>query len=397
MITNIIEKSKALLPDMIAWRRHLHQIPELGNELPKTTAYVKEQLDLLGIPYTNYMDGNAMVAIIEGKPGPNAKTLGLRADMDALPLPEATGLPFAATNGLMHACGHDGHTAMLLGTGKLLMSERENFTGRVALIFQPGEEYPGGAEPMIKEGALRDAKVDYIAGIHEGQLITGAESGKILWRSGALMAAPDRFLITINGLGSHGAYPEVSKDPVVAAGQLIVALQTIKSRNIKASEPVVLSITRVTGGFNQNILPDKVELEGTVRTLDPEVRKFVADRMKTIAEGIAAAMDVKVDITYEFKYPALINDAEFTQKAITSLEELFPAGTLVEMKDALMGGEDFSYFLQEVPGAFFFLQNPGAIGGVCYAHHNPKFDVDEGLFYMGPAIFSKLANTFLTE
>ncbi|UUX32824.1 M20 metallopeptidase family protein [Fundicoccus culcitae] len=399
-LINIPELAASVQADMVKWRRDLHQIPELGLELPQTIAYVSEVLDTLGIAYDNhFVNGNAIVALIKGtKEAANQeiqnRVLGLRADMDGLPIKEQTGLPFASLNENMHACGHDGHTAMLLGAAKVLQANRDQFAGTVKLLLQPGEEYPGGAEPMIKEGAMKNPTVTRVLGIHEGYIDPKLPKGTIAYKSGPMMASMDRFLIEIKGKGYHGAYPENAQDPIAAAGQLITALQTIKSRNIKAVNPAVVSITRVQGGFNQNIIPDNVELEGTVRALNDETRAFIHSKIEQIAHGIGVAMDVECVVTYDYKYPPVVNDATVTTEIVQSLEELFP-GQLVEVEEPLMGGEDFAFYLYEAPGTFLFLSNPADIEGKFHGHHHAKFDVDEAYFSMGAATFIKATLDYL--
>lgn len=390
---DVLQEVRAVETDMIKWRRDLHQIPELGLELPKTSAYVQARLKEMGIPFTTLVNGNAVVGLIEG--AADGPTLAIRADMDALPIAEETGLPFAATNGWMHACGHDGHTAMLLGAAKVLNEHRHLLKGRVKLLFQPGEEYPGGAKPMIEEGCMENPKVDYVIGLHEGNIDPSMPSGVFAWNDGAMMASMDRFLIEVKGQGSHGAYPELAHDPIVTAGQLIGALQTIKSRNVKATDPTIVSICRVEGGFNQNIIPDKVELEGTVRALNDDVRHMMARRIEEISKGIGAGMGVECKVTYDFKYPAVINDKETTHRVKDILQNLFGEERVIETPEPRMGGEDFAYYLQEAPGTFLFLSNPNPVEGTVYPHHHAKFDVDESLFYMGAAAFVQVALEFL--
>lgn len=394
---NAIKLAQAVETEMIKWRRQLHQIPELGLELPRTVAHVTSILEELGIEYdASYVNGNAIVALIHGtkETVDNSKVLAFRADMDGLPILEETGLPFSSTNENMHACGHDGHTAMLLGAAKILNENRDQFSGTVKLLLQPGEEYPGGAEPMIREGAMENPKVTRVMGFHQGHIDPKLAKGTIAYKEGAMMASMDRFLIEINGKGYHGAYPENSQDPIAAAGQLITALQTIKGRNVKAVNPAVVSITRVQGGFNQNIIPDKVELEGTVRALNDETREFIHKKIEQIAHGIGAAMDVECVVTYDYKYPPVTNDALVTAEVVHSLETIFP-GQLVEIEDPLMGGEDFAYYLYEAPGTFLFLSNPADIEGQFHGHHHAKFDVDESLFYMATASFVQVALDYL--
>ena len=390
---DILQEVKKIEPDIISWRRDLHQIPELALELPNTVKYIKKKLDEIGIEYKTLVNGNAIVGLIEG--GQEGKTIALRADMDALPIKEETNLPFASSNGCMHACGHDAHAAMLLGTAKILNENKENLNGNVKLFFQPGEEYPGGALPMIEEGAMDN--VDAVIGLHAGSIFKDVEKGKIAVSYGPMMASMDRIFIKIKGKGSHAAYPELSIDPISTAAEVISALQRVISREIKAIDPAVLSITRINGGFNQNIIPDEVELEGTVRTVNNETRQLIARRIEEITKGITAAMRADYEVQYDFKYPPLINSEEFTNFFVNSAKKIIDEKDIFEMKYPVMGGEDMAYFMEKAPGTFFFLSNPNEIDGVIYPHHNSKFDVDESLFYKGTALFIQTVFDYLSE
>lgn len=378
---------------MTTVRRDLHMIPELGNELPQTAAYVEKELKDMGIPYRLLMDGNAIVATINGK-GPG-RTIALRADMDALPVKEETGLPFASTNGRMHACGHDGHTAMALGTARLLNSIKDTFNGNVKFLFQPGEEYPGGALPMIEEGALLDPAVDAVIGCHEGHINPEVHKGNLGFCVGETMASMDRVLLRVRGKGVHGAYPEQGIDAVVIAAEIITSLQKIISREKKTTDYGLISICRINGGFNQNILPDVVEMEGTVRATNEDVRQMMARRIREISQGIASVYGAECEVEYEFKYPPLVNDPDFTAFARGCAADLLGEESITDLKKPIMGGEDMAYFLREVPGTFFFLQNPSEIDGRCHPHHNPKFDVDESYFPSGCAVFTKIILEYL--
>jgi amidohydrolase len=390
---DIIQEVKRIELDIISWRRGLHQIPELGLELPNTVKYIKEKLDEMGIEYKTLVNGNAIVGLIEG--GQEGKTIALRADMDALPIKEETNLSFASTNGCMHACGHDAHSAMLLGAAKILVENKANLYGNVKIFFQPGEEYPGGALPMIEEGAMDN--VDAVLGLHAGAISKDVEKGKIAVSYGPMMASMDRILIRIKGKGSHGAYPELSIDPISTAAEVISALQRVISREIKAIDPAVLSITRINGGFNQNIIPDEVELEGTVRTVNNETRQLIARRIEEITKGITAAMRADYEVQYDFKYPPLINSEEFTSFFVDSAKKIIDEEDIFEMKYPVMGGEDMAYFLEKAPGTFFFLSNPKEVDGVIHPHHNPKFDIDEGLLYKGTSLFVQTVFDYLSK
>ncbi len=381
---NIIDEVKGIEGEIINWRRKLHQIPEVGLNLPKTTKFIMNELDKMNIEYHTLVNGNAIVGLIKGKE--DGKTIGLRADTDALPVREETGLDFASTNGCMHACGHDGHTAILLGVAKILNENRDKFKGNVKLLFQPGEEYPGGARPMIEEGALENPKVDGVMGLHLGSLGKGIPMGKIGVSYGAMMAAVDVMHIKINGKGSHGAYPHQSIDPIVTASEIVLALQTIVSREVDPVEPAVVSVTRISGGFNHNIIPDSVEIQGTIRTVNENTRQRIAKRIEEIIKGITMAHEASYEIDYEHCYPALINSEGFTKGFVESAKKIIPEEDIVEMKSPVMGAEDMSFFLQKASGTFFYLSNLGKIDGEFHHHHNPKFDIDEKEMWKGAAL-----------
>ena len=385
---------------IVTWRRDLHQIPELGLSLPKTIKYVCKALDNIGLSYdASYVDGNGISVIIEGEKDIENSDLvmGLRADMDGLPIVEETGLPFKSTNGNMHACGHDGHTSVLLGVADYLHNHRELFGGTVKLIFQPGEEYPGGAKPMIDEGVMKNPDVTRMMGFHIGHLDREIEPGKISYRTGPMMASMDRFQLTIIGKGFHAAYPENSHDPIIVANQIISAFQTIKTRNIKATEACVISVTHIEGGMNQNIIPDEVFIEGTVRTLNNNVRETIYQRMQEICEGMSLAFEVDIDFSYDFKYPPLINDEKVTENCVQILKASLGEQGVIEAKEPLMGGEDFAFFCEEVPSTFFFLANPGFIEGSFHGHHHSKFDIDENQLILAFKAFVACTLDYLSE
>lgn len=381
---NIIDEVKKIAEDIINWRRELHRIPEVGLNLPKTTKFIMTELDKMNIEYNTLVDGNAIVGLIKGSG--EGKTIGLRADTDALPVKEETGLEFASINGCMHACGHDGHTAILLGVAKILNENKDKFKGNVKLLFQPGEEYPGGAKPMIEEGALENPKVDAVMGLHLGNLGKGIPTGKIGISYGAMMAAVDVMYIKVKGKGSHGAYPHLSIDPIVTASEIVLALQTIISREVDPVEPAVVSVTRIGGGFNHNIIPDSVEIQGTIRTVKEETRQRISRRIEEIVKGITMAHGASYEIDYEYCYPALINSEEFTKEFVESAKKIISEDDVIEMKAPVMGAEDMSFFLQKVPGTFFYLSNMGKTDGEFYPHHNPKFDIDEKELWKGVAL-----------
>ena len=284
---------------------------------------------------------------------------------------------------------------MLLGAAKVLNDNRKLLSGNVKLFFQPGEEYPGGALPMIQEGAMKN--VDAVIGLHAGTISKDVEKGKIGVSYGPMMASMDRIFIKIKGKGSHGAYPELSVDPISTAAEVISALQRVVSREIKAVDPAVLSITRIKGGFNQNIIPDEVELEGTVRAVNRETREMIAKRIEEITKGITSAMRADCEVEYEYKYPPLINDEKFTRFFVNSARKILDEDDIFEMKYPVMGGEDMAFFLEQAPGTFFFLSNPMEVDGVIYPHHNSKFNIDESLLIKGTSLFVQTVFDYLSQ
>ncbi|MDY5731387.1 MAG: M20 family metallopeptidase [Eubacteriales bacterium] len=386
MLTTYLQK------EMVQWRRDLHRIPEIGNHLPQTSSYVKSILEKYGISYTNYMNGNGIVAEILGTaPG---KCVMIRADMDALQIKEETGLPFASNNGNMHACGHDGHTAMALGAA-VYLQQHNDFAGTVKIIFQPGEEYPGGALPMIEEGALTG--VDAIFGMHEGWLTKEVPKGSIGLKNGAAMASMDRFLIRIHGKGGHGASPEHTNDPILIGSEIVMALQRLSSREVRAVDPIIVSVCRFSGGFNQNIIPSEVELEGTVRALNQNIREYLAKRIEEIASGIANVYGAKIEYTYDYKYPAVINNEQMYKLCKETGLALFGESMIYDMKDPLMGAEDFAEYAKMIPANYMFMSNPGEVDGENYPHHHCKFDIDEAYFTHGSTLFAQCALNYLKE
>ncbi|WP_080657304.1 M20 metallopeptidase family protein [Treponema pedis] len=382
---NLINLVKEKENEIIRMRRDLHQIPELQLNLPKTVSYVCSKLEAIGIPYYKLVNGNAIVAQIDGYE--KGKCIAIRADMDGLPIKENTGLSFSSNHeGCMHACGHDGHTAIALGACMILKELSGNFKGCVKILFQPGEEYPGGAEPMIKEGCLENPKVEAIIGLHEGYIYPELEKDKIGVSYGALFASMDRFQIYVNGKGSHGAQPHISIDPIPIACEIVSALQKIISREISPTANALISVCQIHGGTTQNIIPEQVFLEGTVRAADENIRKFIAKRIEEISQGIACSCRASCKVIYDYKYPAVINDKNFTEFFVKNTKELFGEDSIRELITPTMGGEDMAFFLQKVPGTFFLLSNPAiSKDGTIYPHHSEKFDVDETLFYKGTA------------
>ncbi|KAA0914696.1 amidohydrolase [Aquicoccus porphyridii] len=378
----VINRIAGFADEMTAWRRHIHENPELGRECHQTAAYVVERLKEFGV--TDISTGwaeSGVVAVIEGQgEGP---VIGLRADMDALPMTEITGLDYASkVPGKMHACGHDGHTAMLLGTAKYL-AETRNFRGRAVLLFQPDEEGGGGGEAMVQEGVMEKYAIDEVYAIHNGP---GLPSGMIAMAPGPLMAAVDSFYIDIQGRGGHGAMPHDADDPVVAAVGIVQAIQTIVSRNADAQKRLVVSVTKIETGTATNIIPDTAHICGTVRTFDPEVRDMVERRMGEIVAGQAASFGVSARLNYDRGYPATINHEKQTLFAADVAREVVGAEQVDDAARPMMAAEDFSYMLEARPGAYVFVGN-GENGAMV---HHPRYDFNDEIAPVGASFLARL-------
>jgi len=367
--------------EMTGWRRHLHRIPELGFDCPQTAAFIAARLRDFGVDEIHEgIAQTGIVAIIEGQgAGP---TIGLRADFDALPIPEATGVDYASQHaGKMHACGHDGHTTMLLGAAKYL-AETRNFTGRVALIFQPAEEDGGGAGVMVEEGVLDRFDIGEVYALHN---LPGFEAGGFYTTPGPLMAAVDQFHVHIKGVGGHGALPHETRDPVVAAVAIAQAFQTIVSRNHYALDDLVVSVTQIHTGTTDNVIPETAYLNGTVRTFDPKVQQMVIDRMGASVAGQAQAFEVAAELDYERGYPPTVNDAEKTRFAVSVAEEIAGPAKVQGEATRDMGAEDFSFMLQERPGAYLYI-GQGDTAGL----HQPDYDFNDEIAPVGASFFARL-------
>ncbi|MDA8343897.1 MAG: amidohydrolase [Thermaerobacter sp.] len=366
--------------DAIAWRRHLHANPETSFNERETARYVFDQLASFGLrPY--HPTPTSVVASIEGVF--SGRCLAIRADMDALPITEETGLPFASqTPGAMHACGHDGHTAMLLGAAKVLSALRGELQGEVRLLFQHAEElFPGGAQEMVDAGVLDG--VDMVIGTHLWLPLT---SGRIGIAAGPLTAAPDTFSIEVLGRGGHAAQPHLTVDPVPLAAQIILALQQLVSREADPLRPAVLSVTQVHAGTADNVIPDRVTLGGTVRTFDEDVRKLFERRIGEVAEGLCAAFGATCTHRYQRGYRPIRNDAAVSAALAAALREVL-GEEVVEEAVPSMVGEDFSAYQQRVPGCFFWLGSRNEAKGIVYPHHHARFTIDEDVLETGVAAF----------
>jgi len=383
-------------PDVIAWRRDFHAHPELSNQEEQTAAKVAEALRALGVDELRTgVAHHGVVALIRGgQPGP---TVALRADMDALPIQEQTGLPFASKNpGVMHACGHDAHTAILLGAAKVLMEMRDALPGTVKLIFQPAEEgappgEEGGARLMIRQGVLEEPSVAAIFGLHVG---TELESGKIACRPGPLLASVDRFRVTFEGRQSHAAMPWQGCDPIIAAAHAITAIQTIASRKVDARKPVVVSVGILKAGQAWNIIPQTVTMEGTIRSHDPDVRRQAGDEFRRIIEQTASAHGAVARIEFSDYGPVVFNNEELTEKMRPALVLTAGEENVVEA-EPVMGGEDFAHYAQEVPGMYFFLGVRNESIGAVHSVHTPYLVIDEAALPLGVQAMALLAIEYL--
>lgn len=370
-IKELAEKHKK---EVIELREYLHENPELDLDLFNTSKTIKDKLDALGIEYVE-MAKTGIAAIIRGEKGdkndPNRKTIMLRGDMDALPIHEEADVPYKSKiDGKMHACGHDGHTSGLFGALLIINDLKGELEGNVKFAFQPGEERSGGAEKMIEAGILENPKVDMTFGLH---LWGTHEEKKVTTISGPMMASPDEFEIKIVGKGGHASAPEYCIDPVVIAAQVVLGLQTIRSRAVSTFKPLVLTCAVIEAGSAFNVIPSEVTIKGTVRTLDKELRDEVPKLMEQIIGGITAAYGATFDLYYNKYYPILVNDHDAAEIMRGAMKKVVGEENYTEMENPIMGGEDFSYFAQKVPSAFGFV---GIVpkGEVPYPNHHPKFN-----------------------
>src|ERR1700761_3554892 len=386
----IVNRVADLQPDIQAWRRDIHENPELLYDVHRTAAVVAEKLREFGCDeVVTGLGKTGVVGVIKGrKPlGKNENTvIGLRADMDALPIEEATNLPYASkTPGKMHACGHDGHTAMLLGAARYL-AETRNFAGDTVVIFQPAEEGGFGAAAMIKDGLFDRFAIDQVYGMHNGP---GIPVGSFAIRPGPIMASTDAVNIHIEGRGGHAARPHLSIDSVMVGAQLITALQSIVSRSVDPLESAVVSMCEFHAGNARNVIPQTAEIRGTVRTLTPQVRALVEQRVREVIEGVARMTGAKIKLDYERGYPVVVNHAAETDFAIRVAEEVAGNGKVEEMPP-LMGGEDFAYMLEKRPGAFIFCGNGDSAG-----LHHPAYNFDDNAIVFGTSYLIKLVENSL--
>ena len=387
----------SLLPEIIAmkeevtgWRRHLHERPELLFDVNETSAFVAEKLREFGCDeVVTGLGRTGVVGLIRGRPGGNGPTIGLRADMDALPITEITGAPWASrTPGKMHACGHDGHTAMLLGAAQHLAKTR-NFNGAVAVIFQPAEEGGGGGREMVNDGLMERFGIAQVFGMHN---MPGLPVGQFAIRPGPIMASTDEFRIKLTGRGGHAAMPHKSIDPIVAASALVMSIQTIASRNADPLESLVISVTKFIAGTAYNIIPEEVELAGTIRTLNADMRKLAVDRLRDVVQSVSLAHQVTADFHHLPNYPVTFNHAAETEFAADVAASVSGNEAVDRYVAPTMGGEDFSYMLEARPGAFIFLGN-GDTAGL----HHPAYDFNDEAIPHGISYWVRLVETALAD
>ncbi|WP_112607737.1 M20 aminoacylase family protein [Rhizobium sp. WW22] len=378
----ILNRAAELQGEVTEWRRHIHAHPELLYAVENTAAFVAEKLRAFGVDeVVTGIGRTGVVGLIRGKG--EGRTIGLRADMDALPLTEITGKPYASqTPGKMHACGHDGHTAMLLGAAKYL-AENRNFNGNIAVIFQPAEEGGAGGDAMVKDGMMERFQIAEVYGMHN---MPGLPVGHFAIRKGAIMAATDEFTVSIKGVGGHAAMPHKTIDPIAIGAQIVSNLQLIASRSANPLKSVVVSVTTFNAGNAHNVIPNDASFAGTVRTLDPEMRDLAEQRFKQIVTGIATSHGAEAEIEFHRNYPVTFNHADETDHAIAVAEEIAGAGNVIPNIDPMMGGEDFSYMLLARPGAFIFVGNGDSAG-----LHNPAYDFNDEAIAHGISYWVRLA------
>ena len=373
---------------IVSMRRDLHRIPEVGTELPQTKNYVINKLKELGLSYKESSIDSGLICDI-GDAG-SGNIVAVRADMDGLPIEEETGLEYASKNGNMHACGHDAHTACLLGAAYYLLENRSKINGCVRLVFQAAEELARGAHNMLNSGLLNGVKA--IVGTHIGTLASNVPSGEFVLQEGALMASNDRIFIKVIGKDAHGAYPHFSIDPILTASQIIQGIYNIKSREILATEPVIISICMVHAGSQYNIIPSEVNIEGTFRTFSEKNRAFITERIKEIAQSIACANIAKAEVVIKRRGAPVINDKKIAKQLNEVCKEL---GFKKHDNHVLsMAGEDFADYLEEIKGAFILFSTMTEKN---IAHHNSKFEIDESKLYQPSVLMSEWAMKYLNE
>ncbi|CAJ1314364.1 M20 metallopeptidase family protein [Paenibacillus nuruki] len=382
---------EALFPDMVEWRRHLHRHPELSYQEHNTMKFIADQLIAFGIDTQSGVGDTGVIGTIKGSlPG---KTVALRADIDALPIQDEKECEYASqVEGVMHACGHDGHTAGLLAVARYFSENRDTLKGEIRLIFQPGEEVcPGGALKMIAAGALEG--VDVIYGVH---LWSPLPVHTLASAAGPIMASVDDFVIDITGKGGHGGIPHVTVDSVLTGAQLVVQLQSIVSRNVNPLQPAVLTIGTINSGTAKNIIAETCRITGTVRTFDEETRAVIRKRFEEVTQHTCAMNGATVEIDYMMGYPPLVNHAGETERFFQVAKAVF-GEEQVQVTPPMMPAEDFSYYVQQVPGCFIFVGAGNEDKGITYPHHHPRFDIDEAAMLNAAQILVSMAENYLEQ
>ncbi len=385
-------EAEALRQQLIAWRRNFHRHPELGFEEHRSAGIIADRLRELGYQVQTGIAHTGVIGLLEG-PRPGSVVM-VRFDMDALPITEKNQVEYASqTPGTMHACGHDAHMAIGLGIATLVAQQRERMSGALKLVFQPGEEGMNGAEAMVKEGVLEDPRPDVFLATH---VWNERPVGTIDATPGAIMAAAEKWACTIRGEGGHGALPHQATDPIVASAQIVTALQTIVSRNVSPLETAVVTVGSIHGGDAFNVIPPQVELSGTIRTYNPKVRETVLRRLHEIVEGTAAACGAEAILEIVPLTPAVINDAQITE-VVRAAAETVVGPENVHSGERTMGSEDAAFFMEKIPGCYFFLGSANAERGLSAPHHNPRFDFDEEALPIGVAVMMQVLAHYLLQ
>jgi amidohydrolase len=389
-MTDFRAEAEAMRDRLIAWRRDFHMHPELAFKEKRTAGIIAGHLEQLGYQVRTQVARTGLVGLLQGaQPGP---VVALRFDMDALPVTEETGVEYASQlAGCMHACGHDGHVAMGMGLAELLAARRGQIKGAVKLLFQPAEEGGNGAEVMVKEGALEEPRPDVFVAVH---IWIEKPVGTVDIHAGPVMSACEKWNCSIRGQGGHGAMPHRTVDPVVAAAQVIAALQTVVSRNVHPLDAAVVSVGAIHGGEAFNVIPSEVELTGTIRTYEPSTRELVLQRVREVIEGVAAACGASAELEIRPLTPAVINDAKVADVLRRAGQAVLGAEQ-VTSSERTMGSEDAAFFMQDIPGCYFFLGAANKEKGLTFPHHNSRFDFDEEALVIGLAILSKAAELYL--
>ena len=394
----LLYECKQIQEKLVQWRRILHRIPEPGLELPKTVQEVKQTLENIGVELQGSYNGVGVVALVRGKADGPGKTIAIRADMDALEIDEKTGRPYGSTHpGLMHACGHDAHTAIALGVASILNENRESFSGTVKFLFQPAEETLGGAQLMVEQGALENPKVDAVIGLHIGDIWQEVGCGQIGVRFGPSMAAADSFSFTLKGPGAHGAQPHRAPDLVLAASQIITQLHTIVSRNVDPVDPAVITVGKIKGGTARNVIPTEIHAEGTARTLTETTRTLVEKKITQIVRQVAESAGCTHELSYYRGAPPVVGDNRMIELVRDSAREILGEKDVHEIVNPSMGAEDMSIFMEAVPGCYFALGAHNPEAGFESIHHSPVFDIDESVMWKGTAVFTAATLRFLAD